>query len=174
MPIEYGFLYAPAVGNVCFFKLRKKPGNPNLRRRYALDAGKDIFIIMNKGIFSTPLPDISFVGGGVFRVDFQMKDEDGYSFDANGFTASFCISPRRGGKVYYGEAELCGDEYGTLSELRISLPASITKGLCGEYVYQLSLTDEDGGAWEPMQGRMRVAPFISSDSSGRCALTEGN
>ena len=120
---------------------------------------KGICSMINKLKFG-PLPDISFVGGGEFSVEFLMKDTTGAPFDAEGCTAEFRALCRHGGEVIEGTTEVISDEDGIFSVLQVTVPAEATKKMQGEYVYQISLTDLYGESYEPMQGRMRVAPYI--------------
>lgn len=110
------------------------------------------------------LPDISFVGGGTFEVEFLMRDTDGVPFDADGCTAEFAATHRHGEEILKGEAELTQGEDGSHSVIRISLTPEQTRLMKGEYVYQISMSDQGGVKCEPAQGRMRVAPYINAEA----------
>lgn len=125
---------------------------------------KGIVTKMKNKILFGGLPDISFVGGGEFSAEFLMRDTAGEPFDAEGCSADFAVSRRYGDEIVTGGAEILCDDDGSFSVLRIGIPAEKTRNMRGEYIYQLSLTDIYGEIYEPVQGRMRVAPYISSAS----------
>lgn len=111
------------------------------------------------------LPEIQFVGGESQLLIFDLETVTGKEFDAARCKVNLAIIPfinKRGTPVVAKEAEKKRGTKGVYSIIQFDLYPEDTAKLVGEYIYQVTIVDEDGIAEIPSQGIMHISKNINT------------
>lgn len=116
-------------------------------------------------IKSYALPDISFVGGCTADFEFNLKNESGNPYNAEGFKAYLTVAPRRKKEVCFSlECSLGENDDGAMSVLKTEISPQETLSLEGEFIYQLTLINSITKKVMPhLQGRMFIGRNINPE-----------
>lgn len=116
---------------------------------------------MIKRVFN--LPPLMFVGGETEHLKFFLKTESGGIFDADGCDASFAIiqyTNHGGTAVLTKNAVISADVSGMKCFATVPLESADTVDLCGRYIYQISITNDEGITEIPGQGVIDIVHNI--------------
>ena len=105
------------------------------------------------------VPDIYEVAGGDIDIDFQLRNELGGIFSAEGCTIRLAIADwlYRSPTLLKYTAEIKKDSNGIYSIASVYIPGADTVDLNGAYVYQVSMRDAYGHLEPPVQGKMVIS-----------------
>ena len=112
------------------------------------------------------LPEIQFVGGESQILLFNLVSNAGRAFDAKGCKISLALIPfinKRGNPVVIKEAELIEGARGMYNIARFELKPNDTVHLVGEYIYQITIINEDNISEIPSQGIMHIVKNIHTN-----------
>ena len=119
-----------------------------------------------------PVPKIVEVGGGDIDIDFQLKNDDGSAFSAEGCVIRLSISDwlYRSATLLVYEATLSADSNGIMSVASFHIPGYDTADMSGAYVYQISIKDYLGNYESPIQGKLVLLKNNNPDNiiGGTC------
>lgn len=119
-----------------------------------------------------PVPKIVEVGGGDIDIDFQLKNDDGSAFSAEGCVIRLSISDwlYRSAALLVYEATLSADSNGIMSVASFHIPGYDTADMSGAYVYQISIKDYLGNYESPIQGKLVLLKNNNPDNTigGTC------
>lgn len=119
-----------------------------------------------------PVPKIVEVGGGDIDIDFQLKNDDGSAFSAEGCVIRLSISDwlYRSATLLVYEATLSADSNGIMSVASFHVPGYDTADMSGAYVYQISIKDYLGNYESPIQGKLVLLKNNNPDNiiGGTC------
>jgi len=112
------------------------------------------------------LPEIDFVGGETQELRFNLVNENGEAFDADGATVDFSIcnySNKVGEPILSYTPTLLADSHGVVSIVRVKIPKADTARLAGKFIYQITIVDLIGDSEIPKQGIMNITRNIHQD-----------
>ena len=112
------------------------------------------------------LPEINFVGGETQKLRFNLVNEGGNPFNADGATIDFSIcsySNKIGEPILSYTPTLLSDEHGVLSIILVTIPKEDTAKLAGKFIYQITIIDLRGDSEVPNQGIMNITRNINQD-----------
>ena len=99
------------------------------------------------------------VGGGDIKIDFQLRNEFGSAFSAQGCSARMAIADwlYRDTNIHSYNGSIVKDENGIYSIASFNIPGTDTVNLRGAYVYQVSIRDILGNLEPPFQGKLIIS-----------------
>lgn len=105
------------------------------------------------------------VGGGDIDIDFQLRNEFGGTYSAEGCKAQFVIADwlYRSPILFSCDGILKTDKNGAFSIISVHIPGAITADMCGAYVYQIGIRDDVGNLEPPIQGKMIISMSADAD-----------
>lgn len=113
------------------------------------------------------LPIISFVGGSTQDFAFHaFFHENNAPIDISGCVCRFSIvsyTNRTGEPLVKKTMSTNQDEFESANTLLVTLDPKDTVGLCGKYVYQISIEDPGGAVEIPNQGILYITNNIDKD-----------
>lgn len=106
------------------------------------------------------LPPIEFIGGFSEDMIFNLKNEHGVPFDANGLEVDFSIisyADKLGTPVISKYATLVDDGTGAFTILKINFTPNESVDLYGKYIYQITFKNSTNKSVKmPLQGVLTV------------------
>lgn len=114
------------------------------------------------------LPTVEFVGGSTQEFAFHaLFHRDGKPLSLETCTAKFSVLDHmnKGGQPILSKSMTIGlsADGSVKNTLSVTLEPLETVGLCGKYIYQITITDIDGSTDIPKQGILRIADNIDKN-----------
>lgn len=121
------------------------------------------------------LPTIDFVGGATQVLGFRMRTKDGKAgFNLSGCTANFAVINcvhKNGAPVISKEMTVTSSSGTTNDMLVVSLDPDDTIDLCGKYLYQIAIVNDEGDIEIPKQGYLLIRRNINKQFVTYCKKT---